>query len=234
MRLTKLLAVLIVAMMGLGLRTEAALYTYTFNSGFANGGAVPDGNVNGWSDTRTISDITIPDPYITDVNVRLNISGGYNGDLYVYLTHDSGFSVLLNRVGRTSGNSFGYPDSGFNVTFSDSGDPAADVHNYRDIVNPNGGTLTGTWAPDARNVDPALVLDTSTRSAFLSTFNNLDPNGSWTLFVADLSSGEISTVGEWGLDITAVPEPTSIALGIFGVGLLAFSGARALRKKLKS
>jgi hypothetical protein len=33
--------------------------------------------------------------------------------------------------------------------------------------------------------------------------------------------------------ITAVPEPTTIALGIFAAGLLAFSGARALRKKAK-
>ena len=33
--------------------------------------------------------------------------------------------------------------------------------------------------------------------------------------------------------LTAVPEPTNIALGIFGIGLIAFSGTRALKKKLK-
>jgi len=35
---------------------------------------VPDGNVAGWSDTRTLSGIT--DLQITDVNVRLELAGG--------------------------------------------------------------------------------------------------------------------------------------------------------------
>ena len=32
--------------------------------------------------------------------MTLNLSGGWNGDLYAYLVHNSGFAVLLNRVGR--------------------------------------------------------------------------------------------------------------------------------------
>jgi hypothetical protein len=43
-------------------------------------------------------------PTITDVNVGLQLSGGWNGDLYAYLVHSSGFAVLLNRVGRGTGN----------------------------------------------------------------------------------------------------------------------------------
>ena len=111
------------------------------------------------------------------MDVTLNISGGYNGDLYCYLTHGSGFSVLLNRVGQTSLNPGGYGDTGFAVTLSDLA--ATDIHNYQTVgyaLNAN-GQLMGTWQPDGRTADPATVLDTATRSAFLSSFNTLSPNG---------------------------------------------------------
>ena len=46
---------------------------------------------------------------LTSVVISASISGtpdadprAFNGDLYAYLTHGSGFSVLLNRVGRTA------------------------------------------------------------------------------------------------------------------------------------
>src|SRR5205823_2621880 len=78
---------------------HATLYSYDFTSGFNNGGVIPDGNPAGFSDTRNIDLGALPSgttSEITDVNVRLNISGGYNGDLYGYLVHSSGFAVLLN------------------------------------------------------------------------------------------------------------------------------------------
>src|SRR6185295_7585972 len=101
---------------------------------------------------------------LTDVNVRVNISGGYNGDLYAYLVHDTGYSVLLNRVGRRSGDSLGYSDSGFNVTIDDQA-PFGDIHTYRvhyfgNNTTPLAGPLTNSWAPDGRATDPSLVLDT--------------------------------------------------------------------------
>src|SRR5437870_2588774 len=60
--------------------------------------AIPDGNAAGASDVRTISSEVAS---ITSVSVTLGISSGFNGDLYVYLRHSSGLSILLNRVGRT-------------------------------------------------------------------------------------------------------------------------------------
>ena len=232
MRLTNLFAVLALATLALTFRTEAALYQYNFNSGFANGGAVPDANVNGWSDTRTLSGIA--DPFIADVNVTLNISGGYNGDLYVYLTHAGGFSVLLNRVGRTSGNSFGYGDSGFNVTLDDQATTTTDIHSYQTVsysLN-GGGQLIGDWRPDGRNVNPATALDTDTRTSLLTEFNGLDANGNWTLFVADLSSGASSTVVDWGLYIQAVPEPEHYAL-YCALGLLVVAAVHGGRERCR-
>lgn len=211
-------------------RAEATLYTYTFSSGFANDGVIPDGNVTGWSDTRTISDIS-GDDTLLDVNVRLTISGGYNGDLYGYLVHGSGFAVLLNRVGRTSGNAFGYGDAGLSVTFNDEATEATDIHLYQTVSGYNIGGLTH-WRPDGRNVNPATVLDTDSRTALLSSFNGLGANGSWTLFLADVSSGAQSTVVSWGLDLEVVPEPVNVALGVFGgMALVVGLGRRWVLKR---
>lgn len=205
-----------VVVLAVGLcRAEATLYTYTFSSGFANGGVIPDGNVTGWSDTRTISDIPSELDRIVDVNVRLEISGGYNGDLYGYLVHGSGFAVLLNRVGKTSGNAFGYGDAGLAVTFNDQASETTDIHLYQTVSGYNIGGWTH-WRPDGRNVNPATVVDTDGRTALLSSFNTLAPQGDWTLFLADVSSGAQSTVVSWGLDIEVVPEPVDVALGLFG------------------
>jgi subtilisin-like proprotein convertase family protein len=209
---------------GLLVSASASAALVTLSSGTLNT-AIPDGNVNGLQSTLTFNDVDFN--YVLDVNVRLNISGGYNGDLYVYLTHGSGFSVLLNRTGRTGTDAFGYSDAGFNITLDDAA--GTDIHNY----GGNGGAaLTGTWQPDARNVNPATVLNTDPRSAFLSAFNGLDPNGGWTLFVADVAGGDQSTLVSWELDITAVPEPTTVALGIFG-GLLALGGGLRLWRRAR-
>jgi len=130
--------------------------TFSWNSGFANAGVVPDGNVTGWSDTRTLSGIT--ENSILDVNVTLHLTGGWNGDLYAYLTHASGFSVLLNRAGRTSGNTFGYGDAGLNVTFDDAA-ANGDIHLYQSVGGFATSIANGSgWAPDGRNGSPLGIL----------------------------------------------------------------------------
>ena len=157
------------------------------------------------------------------MSVTIGISSGFNGDLYLYLRHETGISILLNRTGRTSGNAYGYDDSGFNVTFQD-GAANGDVHRYRDVFTPAAGSaLTGIWQPDARAVDPGSVTDASARSAYLSSFNGMSASGSWTLFAADLQSGEVSTLNNWSMDlngVSAVPEPVNVALAVFAVILI--------------
>lgn len=188
---------------------------------------IPDGATTGVSDTQILTFTEPSFSSITEVGVILTISGGFNGDLYGYLVHDTGFSVLLNRVGRTADNSIGYPDAGLAVFFSDSG---SDIHNYRDVsFTLNGsGQLTGSWAPDGRTSDPAAVLNTDLPVAMLSSFNGLDPNGSWTLFLADLDFGEQATLVNWGLVVTAIPEPS--AAGLIFLGGLAL-GIHVIRRR---
>ena len=132
----------------------------TATTNYTVGVTIPDSSASGIASTTVFASSQIYQ--MTDVEVSLTIFGGFNGDYYAYLAHDSGFAVLLNRVGRDSGSLFGYPDAGLNV-FLDDQAPDGDIHVYRSTLNPSGGTLTGTWAPDARTADqsrtPALTGD---------------------------------------------------------------------------
>jgi hypothetical protein len=199
-------------------------------STFANGGLIPDGSAVGSSGTASTSGFL---PTIADISVKLNISGGYNGDLYAYLSYGGVLVPLLNRVGVTGtggGDAFGYGNTGFNVTLSSSG--ANNIHFYQNnSPSYSSGQLTGTWQPDGRAIDPQ-----SSPSSFdapgtvtFGSYNGLNPNGTWTLFIADLSSGGQSTLVSWELDIAAVPEPVNVALGIFAGVFLVVAAARSPR-----
>jgi len=192
---------------------------------------IPDNDGSGRAFSFNVSD---PATAITDIAVTLDISGGFNGDLYVYLSQSGvsgGFAVLVNRVGRTSANDLGYANTGFLVTLT--GSAAADIHNYQ-TLSPSynvSGQLTGLWGADGRFVDPdssGAEFDAATRDATLNGFNGLNPNGDWTLFFADTSPGGISTLNSFSVDITAVPEPVNVALGVFGVVLAGFGVVRRL------
>ena len=218
---TKLLLVAVAPLLAVEAQAQ---FPFTTNFTYNVNQVIPDGNPNGFANAQEILGL---DGVISNVTVTLNLSGGYNGDLYVYLTHLSGFSVLLNRVGRTGGDAFGYGDAGFSVTFDDAA--PADIHLY----GGNGGLpVLGTWQPDARNFDPANVVDGTLRSAYLSSFTNLSANGNWTLFIADMSGGGgPATLNSWSVTITSVPEPSAAALiGLFG-GVLALASLRRFRKR---
>jgi hypothetical protein len=183
---------------------------------------VPDNSAAGLAHEKTFSGEPGP---IASVEVRLTLAarGGepmFNGDLFVSLAYDTGYAVLLNRPGRRAGSAAGYGDSGFTVSFRD--DAPADVHTYRLTLTGSHTTplsdtdtpaaLTGVWQPDGRDADPALVLDTTPRTAMLSSFAGLDPNGTWTLFVADLSEGGLVRLVDWDLEFTPIPEPGPLVL----------------------
>ncbi|MEY2410374.1 MAG: hypothetical protein QOF48_3044, partial [Verrucomicrobiota bacterium] len=194
---------------------------YTVNA------TIPDNNANGYASTKAVATQI---GRVTDVNVRLNISGGYNGDLYAYLVHESGYSVLLNRVGRRAADPLGYSDTGFNLTIDDQASNG-DVHAYRlqqfgNQTTPLAGALTNSWAPDGRSTDPAVVLDTDARTEMLSSFNGLNPNGDWTLFIADLGVLDTATLVSWSLDLCGLPPiPPSITLQPLSVTVQCSSNA---------
>jgi hypothetical protein len=183
--------------------------------------AVPDGNPVGITTSQSFPNLF--NGRITSVSVDLNISGGYNGDLYGYLVYQdanggTATETLLNRVGTSPANPFGSSGSGFSsITLSDSGTLNGSIHNAP-------GVPTGTWQPDS----------TATLS---STFGGLAADGTWTLFLADLSvGGGTSELDSWGLEITAVPEPrvTGTFLGLVALLAVAFElRHRTKRQKLQ-
>lgn len=195
----------LIELLALAAVLPASAALYTSSAGYVNGSGtslnlgIPDANPSGISSSMAVS--TLPDNTINNVTVTLNVSGGWNGDLYVYLSYNGTLVTLLNRVGTSAtstGNpvqdTFGFSTSGFNnITLADGS--ASSIHN---VQNPVSGTA---YSPD---------------SGSLASFDGMNPNGTWTIFFADLSSGNTSTLQGWSLDITAVPEPVNMALTIFG------------------
>ena len=153
------------------------------------------------------------------------------GDLYVYVTNGTSLAVLTNRAGRRDGAPAGYNDNQpMTVTFSTTG---ADFHEYRlPITGSNAialtGPLTGTFQADGRAVDPAVVLDTSPRTAGLNQFTGQPATGEWRLFAADLSLGAEHQLESWTLrlDTATIPEPGSTAALLTAGTLLALRRSR--------
>jgi hypothetical protein len=200
----------------LALASHAALYNFTgpFNNNGAGtpAGVIPDNDPIGLTDSHIISGLGSS---IANLTVTINVGGSdaWNGDYYAYLRlNNSPIVVLLDRVGVTSSNPDGYGDTGFNITLT--ADPSAhDIHfyqNYSPTYNAN-GQVTGTWQADGRT-DPL----SNTRGS-LSSFDGLNPNGTWTIFFADESPGNEGSLLGWSLDITDVPELANFALIIFGI-----------------
>ena len=178
---------------------------------------IPNGSTIGVTSTINVSGLSGP---ITSLSLNLNISGGNNGDLYAYLAYDGSVVTLLNRPG-TSSNPLGFTDAGYNVLVEDGGVDG-------DLNAATGGSpVTGTYYADG---DSTALLD-----AYSGDAN--DGNGTWTLFIADLSgggTGSDSQLNYWLLTINGatVPEPITWSLIIFGGGVLMVTLGRRLLKRM--
>ena len=171
--------------------------------------AIPDNSDTGFTSSPSLSETA--NPWIQSVSVRLVVSGGWNGDLYAYLVHGGTMSVLLNRPGSSLANPAGAASSGMTVDLSDLA--PLDIH----TALPDSGAPAGTYQPDGRTTDPSSALDTDARTAPLSAFNGMNVNGTWKLFVADMSPGDVSTLESWSLTINTVPEPSAAVLAGLGI-----------------
>jgi hypothetical protein len=92
------------------------------------------------------------------------------------------------------------------------------------------GNATSADSYGGGSVSSAVSYNPTAGSSGFQAFNGLSSaNGNWTLFFADLSGGDganVTTLNGWTLDITAVPEPVNVALGVFAALLLAWGGLR--------
>jgi subtilisin-like proprotein convertase family protein len=77
-------------------------HTYILNPDVS----IPDENSAGLMESFSLNGLT---GSITNVQVSLDIMGGFNGDLYAYLAGPQGqFAVLLNRAGLSGSKPFGF------------------------------------------------------------------------------------------------------------------------------
>src|ERR1039457_6213942 len=104
---------------GAGLTAQAGIYSY-------GGGAyaIPDGSLAGVSSQITISGASSS---FSDISVAINVSGGYNRDLYAYLSYDGKLVPLLDRIGLSSSNPAGAAGGGVKGAVGGNG---GDGHNY--------------------------------------------------------------------------------------------------------
>lgn len=208
----------------------------TFRSGTLNT-VIPDGAPTGYTFTRTTT--TSDANFINGVDVHLNLSGGFNGDLYGYLVFQASdnsittTALLLNRVGRTGVADPGFSTGGMSVILSSGTGLAGNIHDIANPANSTFGTRSTYYAADTRTTLPQGDFTGSTPAGSgLSVFGSYshDANGTWTLFLADLSGGEVTTLVSWGLDVSVVPEPATWALIIFAVVLVITAVARRVRR----
>ena len=70
---------------------------------------IPDGNLAGAYSQISVSGANSS---LSDIAVTLNVSGGYNGDLYAYLSYNGVLVPLLNRIGVSGSSAFGTSGAG--------------------------------------------------------------------------------------------------------------------------
>jgi len=201
--------------LGLVGTTSAAVY---YNG---IGGIILDGSDNPLRQTIVSTDVGP----ISAVSLVFNISGGYNGDLYGYLTYNDGSNektqIILNRLGGGNAAASG---SGFGTAAAAPTDYASLQAAGVKLVDGGAGGNIHNVTPGAGNPVVAGNYTPDSGVNFNSTFGGMGGSGTWTLLLFDKSAGDTSTLVGWGLDVTAVPEPTTWALGIFsalaGIGRL--------------
>ena len=138
---------------------------------------IPDNLVAGVSSTLSVpTGVTL-----SDVNVRVEITHTWVGDLHIKLRSPLGTEViLLDRPGYPA-STFGCGNADMNVTFDDAATLVTETH--------CAGT-TPWYAGSARSVQ------------LLSAFNGQSSLGDWVLTVSDRASQDVGTVVDWELITT--------------------------------
>jgi hypothetical protein len=194
---------------------RAGLYTENFG-----GGTVPEGGNNPASVTPfagQVSDIPAGDT-VGGLTVTLNITSGLYGNLYAQLESPNGTVVEL--LGSHTGS-----------TYYGIGGSAGDS-----FGNTGSGTVTLMLADGGTAIPDGLSLSSGTYSATgtLAGFNGSTADGTWNLLAFDVDSGDAgNTLNSWSLGITAVPEPVTQALIIFGAVSLLIHFGRWCRLRLR-
>ncbi len=123
--------------------------------------------------------------FLCDVNLNLNITHTFNGDLDITLMSPAGTVVTITTDnGASNDNVFA------GTTFDDSANPGGQVP----FVFNNGSVTDHQY----QNL---VVVPLLTPEEALAAFIGENPNGDWTLTVSDDSNGDGGAINSWSIDI---------------------------------
>ena len=139
------------------------------------GTAIPDNNPTGVTVTMNVTE----NVSMTDLDVNLNISHTWVGDVIVTIKSPSGtMATIIDRPGRTTS---GFGCSGDNIVAVLDDEAATAVENECAGSVP---TINGSFIPN----NP------------LSVFDGESTMGLWELTVSDVVSPDTGTINSWGID----------------------------------
>jgi len=187
---------------------QSLQYVETFTNGPAVG-PVPEGNPVGAVFSGTVSDVPAG-LTVGTLTLELNLSGGFNGNLYAYLESPNGTQVvLMDRPGVSVADPFGATGPGMNITLQNTGAANGSIQDET-----SDAVLSGSYTP----------------AGSLADLGGAPVDGTWQLFFTDLvAGGGTTTVDSWALTVSVVPEPKPASLLILAAILLAWRG-QARRK----
>lgn len=191
-----------------GSSTNLATFTFTLP------------NVHEFSNTNQISinDNSIATPYPSTIHVTgvdgivgkvavtvSNFTHTFPKDVNMMVGGPLGnASMIMSRVGKKS-------PAPVTLTFDDSAPSALTTMTQ---------LASGLWKPSAN--DSGVVMPAPAPPSYdptLSTFNNRNPNGTWSLFVADENSGDFGVIQQgWSLKVVTITPVNQVAdLTIAGI-----------------
>jgi uncharacterized repeat protein (TIGR01451 family) len=137
----------------------------------------------------------------------VNMSHSYPHDINALLVGPTGAkTLLLSHAANASS------VSNVTVTFDDNAGAA---------IAESGSITAGSWQPSAYAPSPVFSnpAPAGPYTASLSTFGGVNPNGNWSLFVFDDSTGDAGEIAQgWSLNLATVTPVNQIAdVGITGV-----------------
>ena len=139
------------------------------------GTAIPDNNPTGVTVTMNVTE----DVSITDLDVNLNISHTFVGDLIITIKSPTGtMATIVDRIGAPPG-TFGCSGNDILATLDD--EAATPVENECAGAVP---TINGSFTPNNT----------------LSIFDGESTMGLWELTVSDNAAADTGTINSWGID----------------------------------
>jgi subtilisin-like proprotein convertase family protein len=134
--------------------------------------AIPDGNAF----TGVTDSISFPDPgAVADVNLLLHIDHSFVGDLRAVLTHNATEVILLDRPGEPA-------------------DPAGCGGDNVDALFDDEGAIP---AEDMCSTADPVIFGPVTPTQALSGYDTANVQGSWSLTVFDVASGDTGALVQW-------------------------------------